>query len=90
MLGVWDTGLNERAEARPETRETEDGSNRIRQMFGFEPDAQQRRVLESNAMRGTLNCTRQWGKSTITAAKAVLQAWGDKDSLTLVVSPSAR
>ena len=90
MLGVWDTGLNERAEARPETRETEDGSNRIRQMFGFEPDAQQRRVLESNAMRGTLNCTRQWGKSTTMAAKAVQQACEKVDSLTLVVSPSTR
>jgi hypothetical protein len=37
-----------------------------------------------------LNCTRQWGKSTIAAAKAVHQAWSQEGSLTLVVSPSAR
>jgi hypothetical protein len=47
-------------------------------------------VLDSTSTRGVLNCTRQWGKSTIAAAKAVLQARGVKDSLTLVVSPSAR
>jgi hypothetical protein len=87
---VWDTGVNERAAARPEAAKPEDGSAQMRRMLGFGPDAQQRRVLESRSTRGVLNCTRQWGKSTITAAKAVLQAWGDKDSLTLVVSPSAR
>jgi hypothetical protein len=37
-----------------------------------------------------LNCSRQWGKSTITAAKAVHQAYTEAGSLTLVVSPSAR
>jgi hypothetical protein len=37
-----------------------------------------------------LNCCRQWGKSTITAAKAVHQAYTEAESLTLVVSPSSR
>jgi hypothetical protein len=37
-----------------------------------------------------LNCTRQWGKSTVTAAKAVREAWSRKGSLTIVVSPTAR
>ena len=37
-----------------------------------------------------MNCTRQWGKSTVTAAKAVHQAYTEAGSLTLVVSPSAR
>ncbi len=87
---VWDVGRNERERARPEAREPEDGSNQIRRMLGFEPDARQRLVLESRSRRGMLNCTRQWGKSTITAAKAVQQAWVERDSLTLVVSPSAR
>jgi hypothetical protein len=44
-------------------------------------------------MRGPrviLNCTRQWGKSTVTAAKAVHEAWTKPGSLTLVASPSAR
>jgi hypothetical protein len=58
--------------------------------LGFEPDATQWAVLRTETKRGLLNCCRQWGKSTITAAKAVLQAHGTADSLTLVVSPSAR
>ncbi len=37
-----------------------------------------------------MNCTRQWGKSTVTAAKAVHHASTRRDSLTLVVSPTAR
>jgi hypothetical protein len=37
-----------------------------------------------------LNCTRQWGKSTIAAAKAIHQAYHEANSLTVVVSPSAR
>jgi hypothetical protein len=37
-----------------------------------------------------LNCSRQWGKSTITAAKAIHQAYHTAESLTVVVSPSGR
>jgi hypothetical protein len=37
-----------------------------------------------------LNCTRQWGKSTISAAKAVHQAATIPGSLTIVISPAAR
>jgi hypothetical protein len=47
-------------------------------------------VLSTASKRGLLNCTRQWGKSTVTAAKAVHQAWTEAGSLTLVVSPCAR
>jgi hypothetical protein len=62
----------------------------VRQNLGFKPDAKQARVLESSIRRGLLNCTRQWGKSTVTAAKAVHEAQTRPGSLTLVVSPSAR
>lgn len=59
--------------------------------LGFEPDAVQRDLLERGGHRLILNCTRQWGKSTVTAAKAVQTAYyGKKGSLTLVISPSAR
>jgi hypothetical protein len=58
--------------------------------LGFEPDRQQAGVLTTGTKRGILNCTRQWGKSTIAAAKAVHQAWEVAESLTVVVSPSAR
>jgi phage FluMu gp28-like protein len=56
----------------------------------LEVDAEQGRILGSGRRRGILNCTRQWGKSTIAAAKAVLEAWDKAGSLSLVVSPSAR
>ena len=41
-----------------------------RTRLGFLPDAQQMEVLQSDAKRGILNCSRQWGKSTVAAAKA--------------------
>jgi hypothetical protein len=61
-----------------------------REKLGFEPDEKQRAVLDSVAKRGILNCTRQWGKSTVTAAKAVHRAWSEPGSLVLVASPSER
>ena len=62
----------------------------VARWLGFEPDETQRTVLGSAGRRVALNCTRQWGKSTVTAAKAVHQAATRAESLTLVVSPSAR
>jgi hypothetical protein len=62
----------------------------VRDALGFPADSLQARVLDTRAKRGILNCTRQWGKSTVTAAKAVHQAYHHAGSLTLVVSPSAR
>ena len=38
-----------------------------RQVLHFEPDEKQQFVLSSNTQRGILNCTRQWGKSTVGA-----------------------
>ena len=59
-------------------------------MLGIQLDELQSRVLESPTRRGILNCTRQWGKSTVTAAKAVYEACTKPESLTIVVSPTAR
>ena len=56
----------------------------------FRPDAIQQRLLNSESPQVILNCCRQWGKSTVTAVKAVLQAMEEPESLTLVVSPSGR
>jgi hypothetical protein len=58
--------------------------------LGFTPDPVQTQVLDATAKRGILNCTRQWGKSTTSAAKAVHQAITRADSLTIVVSPTSR
>jgi hypothetical protein len=62
----------------------------VQRKLEFVPDATQARVLNCESRRVLLNCTRQWGKSTVTAAKAVHQAATHAGSLTLVVSPSAR
>src|ERR1039458_434339 len=62
----------------------------VREKLRFTPDAAQERVLTTQSQRVVMNCTRQWGKSTVTAAKAVHQAYTVAGSLTLVVSPSAR
>jgi hypothetical protein len=68
----------------------EDAVTWVTRNLGFEPDPQQRGILSTEIKRGILNCTRQWGKSTIAAAKAMHQAWTVAESLTVVVSPSAR
>ena len=43
--------------------------------LGFHPNPRQAEVLASGAKRGILNCTRQWGKSTVTAIKALHHAY---------------
>ena len=58
--------------------------------LGFAADAAQARVMNTRSKRVVLNCTRQWGKSTMTAAKAVHEAMTNAGSLTLAVSPCAR
>ncbi len=78
------------ARERADSAWEEDPLGFVREKLGFEPDATQARVLASRKKRVLLNCTRQWGKSTVTAAKAVHQAYTAFGSLTLVVSPSAR
>jgi hypothetical protein len=58
--------------------------------LGLHLDENQTRILTGEHYRLILNCTRQWGKSTVTAAKAVHRAWSQPASLTLIVSPSER
>src|SRR5690349_12814357 len=58
--------------------------------IGFAADPAQARILRSSSRRVILNCTRQWGKSTVTAAKAVHEAVTRAESLIVVVSPCAR
>jgi hypothetical protein len=61
-----------------------------KQRLGITPDEKQSLVLDPAPRRGILNCCRQWGKSTLTAVKAVHNALYAKGSLTLVVSPTER
>src|SRR5207244_10105517 len=62
----------------------------VRERLKFKPDAKQAAVMGGKIRRGLMNCTRQWGKSTLTAAMAVHRAWTAPESLTIAVSPSAR
>jgi hypothetical protein len=46
-----------------------DANEFARYRLGFRPDERQAELLASTAPRVILNCTRQWGKSTVTAAR---------------------
>ncbi|MGH9628414.1 MAG: terminase large subunit domain-containing protein [Bryobacteraceae bacterium] len=70
--------------------EAADPKSFSRNRLGFEPDIVQERVLNRSVHRGILNCTRQWGKSTVTAVKALHRALVEPNSLVLVASPSQR
>ena len=61
-----------------------------REALGFEAGRKQALVLRSAAKRGLLNCSRQWGKSTVAAIKAVHRALFTPKAMMLVVSPSER
>lgn len=61
-----------------------------RERLGFVPDVEQARVLDPMARRGILCCCRQWGKSTVTAVKAVHHAATRRNANVLIVSPSQR
>lgn len=61
-----------------------------RNVLGFEPDAEQIKLLTTSHRHVILNCTRQWGKSTTTAAKAVHLALHKPGALILAMSPSSR
>lgn len=55
---------------------------------GIEPDEWQAKLLRSAAQRTLMNCSRQSGKSTITAVKALHTAIYIPDSLVILISPS--
>jgi hypothetical protein len=88
---MWQVKLRRKGAAPPAPAADSLGAAEwARDALGFPADRLQARILETHAKRGILNCTRQWGKSTVTAAMAVHQAVHQAGSLTLVVSPSAR
>jgi hypothetical protein len=62
----------------------------VREVLGWTPDGRQSELLAAEDQRVILNCTRQWGKSTTTAAAAVHRAVNRPRELILVVSKSAR
>ena len=50
-----------------EVEESADIVTFARERLGFDPDEKQELVLRGGR-RGIVNCTRQWGKSTVTGA----------------------
>lgn len=58
--------------------------------LGITPDAKQEELLRSETRRGILNCSRQWGKSTVAAIRAVHRAYTRAESLVVVASASRR
>src|SRR4051812_4591435 len=67
-----------------------DAAEFARMRLGLDIDARQAEILRSNAKRGILNCSRQWGKSTVAAVKALHRAYTQPGSLILVASPTER
>ena len=62
----------------------------VEKRLGISLDPRQRELLGTNPGRVVLNCTRQWGKSTMAAAKAVYRSVESPGSLVVVTSPSGR
>jgi hypothetical protein len=60
------------------------------ELLGFHPDPHQAAILASSARRGIILCTRQWGKSTITALKAAHMAYFNDKTDVLVAAKTAR
>jgi hypothetical protein len=48
-----------------------DAGSFARELLGWNPDPKQMLVLQSTARRVVLNCSRQWGKTTVAATKVV-------------------
>jgi hypothetical protein len=90
LIGNFFGGVRMKNRTPREPNSLLDGVEFARTRLGFEPDAKQAEVLRSQAKRGILNCSRQWGKSTVAAAKAVHRVYTEPNCLVIVASPSAR
>jgi hypothetical protein len=83
--------IHKRAKRSPSTHVPQGNAVEFaRNALGFDPDLQQAEVLASKSKRGILNCTRQWGKSTVAAIKALYTAHSRPGALVLVASPGER
>jgi len=58
--------------------------------LGMEPEERQVEVLRCAGKRVIVNCSRQWGKSTLAAGKALHRAVAEPGCLVLVASPTER
>src|SRR5437870_4432360 len=88
MLTFPDTGWKPTARKLPPP--TPDTVSFARESLGFEPDPRQIELLKSTAKQGILNCSRQWGKSTVAAIKAVHRAYFYPGSMVIVAPTTER
>ena len=58
------------------------------QSIGFEPDPWQAKLLRSKSKRRILNCSRQVGKSSVTAIAVLHKALFTPDSMIVLISPT--
>jgi hypothetical protein len=91
VLNTFELELPEkdRAPSRP-APDWSDAVEFARRRLGFTPDDEQAAVLRSQAKRGILNCARQWGKSMMSATKALHRVFTRARSLVLMASPTER
>ena len=75
---------------RDELLATLDAGTFARTLLGFQPDPVQASMLRGEHSQLILLCSRQWGKSTVTAIKAVHRAWSRPECLVMVVGPGER
>lgn len=70
--------------------ETQNPSIWAASKLAFHPDPRQQQILDATSRHILVNCSRQWGKSTTAAVRALYQALHVPNSLTLILSPSFR
>jgi Terminase large subunit, T4likevirus-type, N-terminal len=61
-----------------------------RTQLDFHPDPLQQQLLLSTSDRAIVNCSRQWGKSTLAAVKAVHHAVTRPSTLTIIAAPTEK
>ncbi len=72
------------------TDEAESVVEFARSRLEFFPDGRQMELLRAGVKRGMVNCTRQWGKSTVAAVMAVHRAFFEPKSLVVVACPTEK
>src|SRR5262245_61287436 len=82
-------GRSRKPARKPAKADANDPVAFARERLKYDPDEKQELALRGGR-RGIVLCTRQWGKSTVMAAKAVHRAHTRPGSLTLVMSPCGR
>lgn len=87
---LWRLTSRASKQAAPEVSPDPDPVQFATGQLGLRPDPNQQWLLTGAHHRLIANCSRQWGKTTITAAKALHTALTRPDSLILVASRTAR